>query len=96
METVPSLRRWVRSSLFVKASRSAALSGLGRETSGPARKRASGVAPISEWSLRLYSCSTHACVASLSAPSVRSGTSSSIARSRPSTWAQKFSCLPFW
>jgi hypothetical protein len=39
---VPSLRRWLRASVFVKASRSAALSGLGRVTSGPARKRVMG------------------------------------------------------
>ena len=70
---VPSLLRWVRCSALVKASRSAALSGLGRITSGPARKRAIGASPISEWGLRLYSYSTHACVASLRKRKVRSG-----------------------
>src|SRR5271157_4650407 len=40
-----------------------------------------GASPISEWTLRLYSYSTQACVASLSAASVRSGTSSSMAMS---------------
>ena len=41
------------------------LSGHGRDTSGPARKRAIGASPISEWTFRLYSYSTQACVASL-------------------------------
>ena len=36
------------------------LSGLGRVTSGPARKRVMGASPISEWTLRLYSYSTQA------------------------------------
>ncbi len=49
MTTVPSLRRWVRCSVRVKASRSASLSGLGRSTSGPASQRASGVWPVSQW-----------------------------------------------
>jgi len=62
-----------------KASRNAALSGLGRVTSGPLRKRATGASPISEWILRLYSYSTQACVASLSLARVRSDTSSSMA-----------------
>jgi hypothetical protein len=39
---VPSLLRWVRRSALVKASLSVALSGLGRITPGPARKRAIG------------------------------------------------------
>ena len=48
----------------MKASRNASLSGHGRVTSGPARKRVSGASPISAWSLRLYSCSAQAWVAS--------------------------------
>jgi hypothetical protein len=59
METVPSLLRCVRFSARVRASRNDALSGLGRETSGPARNRAMGASPVSEWTLRLYSSSTH-------------------------------------
>jgi len=36
------------------------LSGHGRVTLGPARKRVTGVSPISAWSLRWYSCSGEA------------------------------------
>jgi hypothetical protein len=53
MTMVPSLLRRLRCSLLVKASLSAALSGQGRITVGPARKRAMGAVPISEWILRL-------------------------------------------
>src|SRR5215471_727841 len=95
MTIVPSLLRCVRHSLLVKASRNAALSGQGRNTLGPARKRTSGASPVSSWTLRLYSNSTHAWVASLRNSKVRSGTSSSMAISRPSTWLHKFSILPF-
>ena len=66
-----------------------------RPTSGPARKRASGVSPVSEWTRRLYSSSTQACVASLSVASVTSGQFSSIASSRPSTCDQKHSLAWF-
>jgi hypothetical protein len=53
MTTVPSLFLCKRWSERVKARRSASLSGHGRVTSGPARKRVMGASPISEWSLRL-------------------------------------------
>jgi len=52
MTTVPSLRRWVRRSVRAKVKRSAAPSGLGRSTSGPAAQRASGVSPVSLWMVR--------------------------------------------
>src|SRR6266567_6557337 len=96
MVTVPSERRWVRPTSVVKAARSSSDDGDGRRTLLPSRKRRSGSSFVSEWTLRLYSCSTHACVASLSSARVRSVTPSSIARSRPSTWAQKTSCFAFW
>ena len=49
----PSLLRCVRVSDRVKARRSVLLSGEGRVTAGPARKRVIGVSPISEWILPL-------------------------------------------
>src|SRR5262249_10785411 len=90
MLTVPSLFGCVRCSSAMNTRRSASLVGLGRPTSGPARKRASGVSPVSEWTRRLYSSSPQAGVASLSVASVTSGQFSSIASSRPSTWARNF------
>lgn len=95
MTTVPSLIRWVRESVRVNARRSVAPSGRSRVTAGPARKRASGVWPVSLCALRLYSYSHHACVASLSCSSVRSATPSSMASRRPSTFAHSTSIFPF-
>lgn len=77
------------------ADRSASLEGLGLPTLGALRNRSSGVSSVSEWRLRLYSCSTQAWVARLSCESVRSTTPSSIAISRNSSVLQKRSCLPF-
>ena len=96
MTMLPSLFFWVRMALRVKASRNASLPGDGRVTVGPSRKRVSGVVAISEWIERLYSCSTQACVASLRKASLRSGTCSSMAMSRPSTGPQNASCFAFW
>jgi hypothetical protein len=61
MTMVPSLFLSVRVSVLVNASLSAALSGEGRMTLSPARKRAIGPSPVSEWILLLYSSSAHAC-----------------------------------
>jgi hypothetical protein len=61
MTMLPSLFFCVRVALRVKARRSATLPGQGRVTARPSRKRASGVVAISEWTERLYSCSTQAC-----------------------------------
>src|SRR5439155_24329591 len=69
--------------------------GHGRVTSGPARKREIGASPISEWTLRLWSNSAQACVASLSMANMRSATPSNMAMSRPSTGPQNASCLAF-
>src|SRR5262249_1836490 len=69
----------MRFSVLVNASRNALLSGQGRMTLGPARKRVIGVWPVSELILRLYSCSTQASVASLSFAKLKSDTSSSMA-----------------
>ena len=54
-----------------------------------------GVALISEWWVRWYSCSTQACVARFKASSVRPESPSSMAISRPSMRPQKDSCLAF-
>jgi hypothetical protein len=92
---VPSLFLCVRVTERVKASLSAALSGQGRVTCGPARKRLIGAVPISACRRLLYSCSTQAWVASLRKARLRSLTCSSMAMRRPSTGPQKASCLAF-
>src|ERR1700674_2550135 len=51
---------------------------------------------IEDEQARLYSYSTQACVASFRNANVKSGTSSSMAMSRPSTGPQNASCLAFW
>src|SRR4029453_17556766 len=82
---VPSLFLCLRVSILVKARRSVALSGHGRMTLGPARKRAMGVCPVSELTLRLYSCSTQGGVPPFSLSRLKSATCSSMAINLPST-----------